>query len=94
MRAAGQPPACRTMSASKPSRSVARQSGWLPYCLIPECSRAGRALPHLNAPGATSFARRCPRTLQSWRHSSSVTLRDLRRELKMAVHGPNRGALE
>jgi transposase len=33
---------------------VARQSGWWPYCLIQECSRAGRALPHQNAPGATS----------------------------------------
>ena len=31
-----------------------RQSGWQPYCLIQECSRAGRALPHQNAPGATS----------------------------------------
>ena len=34
--------------------SVQRQSRWMPYCLIQECSRAGRALPHQNAPGATS----------------------------------------
>jgi hypothetical protein len=34
--------------------TVRRQSGWMSYCLILECSRAGRALPHQNAPGATS----------------------------------------
>ena len=34
--------------------SVQRQSRWMSYCLIQECSRAGRALPHQNAPGASS----------------------------------------
>jgi hypothetical protein len=34
--------------------TVRRQSGWMSYCLILECSRAGRALPHQNAPSATS----------------------------------------
>jgi len=33
---------------------VQRQSRWMPYCLIQECSRDGRALPHQNAPDAAS----------------------------------------
>ena len=33
-------------------RRIARQFGCPVYCLIPECSRTGRALPHQNAPGA------------------------------------------
>jgi hypothetical protein len=31
------------------------KSRWTPYCLIQECSRAGRALPYQNAPGATNY---------------------------------------
>ena len=33
------------------------------YCLIQECSRAGRALPHQNAPGATSVCQSITRVL-------------------------------
>jgi hypothetical protein len=40
-----------------------RQSGWMSYCLIQECSRAGRALPHPNAPDATSVCQSIARVL-------------------------------
>jgi hypothetical protein len=42
---------------------VRRRSGWMPYCLIQECSRAGRALPHQNAPDPTSVCQSITRVL-------------------------------
>ena len=44
----------RIAKAGAGFRSVPRQSRWESYCLIQECSRAGRALPHQNAPVAGS----------------------------------------
>ena len=55
---------------------VQRQSRWMgAYCLIQECSRAGRALPHQNAPGATSVCQSnngfCPSRRRSARACGS-----------------------
>ena len=50
----GPPPVSVAGQSSVGPHGAARQSRWMSYCLIQECSRAGRALPHQNAPGATS----------------------------------------
>jgi hypothetical protein len=60
-------------SAGSVGTPVARQSGRHPYCLIQECSRAGRALPHQNAPDAASV---CQSTTRSGRLNRLPLLMD------------------
>jgi hypothetical protein len=49
-----------TSSAFVSLTTVARQSGWWPYCLIQKCSRTVRALPHQNAPVTASLWQSVP----------------------------------
>jgi hypothetical protein len=60
--------------------TVQRQSRWMPYCLIQECSRTGRALPHQNAPDAASVCQPTDEKLRRLNRLPVVTEPPRRRE--------------
>ena len=54
------PRARRRYRSSAGLARVRRQSGWMSYCLIQQCSRRGQALPHQDAPDAASLCQSAP----------------------------------